>query len=582
MNPRRVLAAVAAIGLSVSLTTEAGVSTTKHNLSVTGPGTVRAVSETEICVFCHTPHSARPSTPLWNRRDPGTSYTPYSSSTAIASPGQPTGASVLCLSCHDGTIALGDVLSRQTPISMVGGITTMPTGPGRLGTDLSDDHPISFVYSSTLASQSGELVNPSSLTGRVKLDGSGQMQCTSCHDAHDNTFGKFLVKTNSGGALCETCHQKTQWTASAHKTSNKTWNGQAPDPWPATDYTTVAANACQNCHRPHSAGGRERLLNYAIEENNCLACHNGHVAAKNIENEFNKISDHPIANTTGVHDPKEPAVVSSRHVECADCHNPHAARAGAGTSGILANVRGVSQAGTEIKPATLEYQICYRCHADSPGKPAPRTTRQLIQNNVRLEFDSANPSYHPITAPGKNSNVPSLLSPWNTASIMKCTDCHNNNNGPVAGGTGPNGPHGSAYTPILARQYITTDNTSESSSNYALCYNCHNRNVLLSNSSAFPLHNKHVVGERAPCNVCHDPHGISVTQGTITNNSKLINFDRAVVNPSSGGQLRFESISTNTGRCYLSCHGKNHNPCSYGTGMGGMGGMCGMGGMGGG
>ena len=29
---------------------------TMHNLSVSGPGGIKAVSEQEICVFCHTPH----------------------------------------------------------------------------------------------------------------------------------------------------------------------------------------------------------------------------------------------------------------------------------------------------------------------------------------------------------------------------------------------------------------------------------------------------------------------------------------------------------------------------------------------
>ena len=87
------------------------VADTVHNLSVSGPGGVRATSETRVCVFCHAPHNASPSGPLWNRAAPGSTYLPYSSSTAAAAPGQPTGASLLCLSCHDGTIALGAVLA---------------------------------------------------------------------------------------------------------------------------------------------------------------------------------------------------------------------------------------------------------------------------------------------------------------------------------------------------------------------------------------------------------------------------------------------------------------------------------------
>src|ERR1035437_7603313 len=75
---------------------------TKHNLSVTGPGTIKATAESEICLFCHTAHNSKPLSPLWNRNDPGSTYTLYGSSTMKALPGQPSGSSILCLSCHDG------------------------------------------------------------------------------------------------------------------------------------------------------------------------------------------------------------------------------------------------------------------------------------------------------------------------------------------------------------------------------------------------------------------------------------------------------------------------------------------------
>ena len=548
------------LGLGV-LAAAADVATTKHNLSVSGPGAIKATDESQICVFCHTPHNARPISPLWNRRDSGSTYVPYTSSTAVAVPGQPTGSSVLCLSCHDGTIALGEVLSRATSIPMAGGTTTLPTGAGRLGTDLSDDHPVSFVYSAGLASQRGELVNPATLTGAIKLDASGQLQCTSCHNAHDDIFGKFLVMSNRGSGLCQTCHTKNFWSQTAHRASTAIWNGVGPNPWPHTPWTNVADNACENCHRPHIAGGRQSLLNYQVEETNCSVCHGGNVAQKNVAGEFNKSSNHPIADTTGTHSPSEPAVVSARHVECADCHNPHAARAaGAGTPpGSLAGVRGVGITGAEVNPVTHEYQLCFRCHADSPNKPPPRTTRQIAQTNVRLEFATTNPSYHPVAGPGRNANVPSLMAPLTTASTIGCGDCHNNNAAPKAGGVGPNGPHGSIYAPLLVRQYVTVDNSAESSSAYALCYSCHSRDSVLGDQS-FREHRKHIVGERTPCNVCHDPHGISGSQGNSVNNTKLINFDTSVVRPSSSGLLRFESSGTFTGRCYLMCHGENHDP----------------------
>lgn len=565
---RRLLPAILAILIPMPLAqvSMADITTTKHNLSVTGSGTIRSTTETQICIFCHAPHNSTPSAPLWNRRDPGSNYLPYSSSTAVASIGQPNGASLACLSCHDGTIALGDLVNRSAPVPLAGGITSMPPGPSNLGTDLSDDHPVSFPYTSTLLAQhGGELVDPTMLVGKVKLDSSGRMQCTACHDPHDNTNGKFMVMANTASALCVTCHLKSGWSTSSHRLSSSTWNGSGINPWLHTSGTTVSSNACENCHRPHSAGGRKWLLNYQAEETNCYTCHNGNVASKNIEVEFTgKPSIHPLALNTGVHDAAEPAVSQTRHVECADCHNSHATNSGSGTvPGSLAGVRGVTISGTEVKQVTAEYQLCFRCHADSTGKPAPRTTRQIAQTNTRLEFDTINPSYHPVAGPGKNTNVPSLLSPWTVNSVMKCSDCHNNNAGPGAGGTGPKGPHGSTWTSLLERNYVTIDRTPESASNYALCYKCHNRTTLLSENHPFKDHGKHITEYRTPCNVCHDPHGISATQGNSTNNSKLINFDTSVVTPNSAGLLKFVSTGTNRGSCYLRCHGENHNPETY-------------------
>ncbi|MET0071140.1 MAG: cytochrome c3 family protein [Candidatus Thiodiazotropha sp.] len=541
----------------------AGIATTKHNLAVSGTGTIRAVSERGICIFCHIPHGSSPGVSRWNRDTRGGYYIPYTSSTAVSLAGQPNGSSVLCLSCHDGTIALGDVLDRDTQITMLGGVTTMPIGPSLLGTDLSDDHPISIEYSSHIAVQRGDLVDPRMLTGNVKLDRMGRMQCTSCHDPHDNVNGKFLTQDNRGGILCTTCHIKTHWRQSSHNLSTATWNTIPPDPWPESDLPTVNENACNNCHQIHNAGGHERILNYAIEEQNCMPCHNGNVASLDMQMTFQKMSSHPIRGTTGVHDPAEPAVIESRHVECEDCHNPHASNASTGiTPGPLLGVRGITLAGVEVDSVTHEYEICFRCHGDSFNKPPARTARQIEQLNVREEFSINNPSYHPVAGVGKNSNVPSLVNPYTVNSTIDCIDCHDNDNSSAAGGTGPKGPHGSNYAPILQMQYETLDNTPESPATYALCYKCHDRNSILGDES-FPTHRLHIVDQRTPCNACHDPHGVSATQGNTLNNTNLINFDLAIVQPNSLGHLRFESSGTFSGSCYLMCHGNDHAPQSY-------------------
>ena len=150
-----------------------------------------------VRVFCHTPHNSSPIQPVWNRNVPASAYTVYACNSVNAVPGQPTGSRKLCLSCHDGSIAVGGVLPRGRPIEMAGGITTWPPGASNLGTDFSDDHSISFRYDSDLVGRNPKLHDPGQLPQQTKLDPRQEMQCTSCHDAHNGQFGKFLVMDNA-------------------------------------------------------------------------------------------------------------------------------------------------------------------------------------------------------------------------------------------------------------------------------------------------------------------------------------------------------------------------------------------------
>jgi predicted CXXCH cytochrome family protein len=546
----------------------AGIADTTHNLSVSGPGPIKAVAEEQICIFCHTPHNARRDIPyLWNRQDTTVNYTTYESTTLYATVGQPSGASKMCLSCHDGTIALGAVLSRPEEIPFAGGIRFIPEGVTKLGTDISDDHPVSFLYDENLALTSDELVSPSTLINEVKLDKSGLLQCTSCHNPHDNTYGKFQVMSNNYSALCTACHDRMDWGISAHAISNATWNGAGINPWPHTPFTTVDENGCENCHRPHTAGGHARLLNYAIEEDNCLVCHNANVASTDIEAELIKQYRHAVQDYIGVHNPAEdfPSLVSA-HVECVDCHNPHRANDSPASApdipGPLRGVKGITASGAPVAEAINGYEVCFKCHADNNVLSLSEISRQNQQINTRLEFDITNPSYHPVEGVGQNPDVPSLLFPYTVSSIIYCTDCHNSDDNPANGGVGPKGPHGSVNKYILERNYTTLDSTLETSFEYALCYKCHDRNSIL-NDESFSKHTKHIVDEKTPCSACHDPHGVSATQGNSVNNSHLINFDVNIVSPNSNGLLQFEDLGRFQGRCFLSCHSKDHNPKEY-------------------
>lgn len=558
-----------------------GVADTKHNLSSAGPGTIKALDAFEICVFCHTPHQAAGSTYLWNRYESTATYMPYQSSTLKASVDQPTGASKLCLSCHDGTVALGMLASRpdelafqwQKPNSDPETIRFMPAGSaGLIGTDLRKSHPISFKYDAALKGKNPELADPASLTHPVHLDKEDEMQCTSCHDPHDNTFGKFLVMSNQYSLLCTHCHNLTSWTDSAHATSTEVWNGQEPAPWPPGSYPTVKENGCACCHVNHGADSA-RLLRYAVEEDTCLACHNGNVAQKNIALELEKVSVHGVQDYVGVHDPAEDysSIVTAveKHVECVDCHNPHRATntppppvlgAVPLVSGTTAGVSGIDIGGFSMPEAQYSYEICFKCHGDSDHNviAAYPVTRQIGQLNTRLELLPTNPSFHPVAAKRSNPEVPSLIPSLTQDSRMGCIDCHSNNDP-----TGARGPHGSNNPYLLARTYSMADGTIESPDAYALCYSCHLRDNLLADNS-FP-HNIHVLSpNNTPCSVCHDPHGISSEPppngGNAINNSNLINFDTLIVTAVSPEvPLRFEDQGSHSGRCFLTCHGVVHN-----------------------
>ncbi len=190
----------------------AAMSGTDHDFSSAGwnPGG-------EICVVCHTPHNAASDSgdvdvPLWNHMTTTATFTTYSSvsSTLDATMGQPAGVSKACLSCHDGTIALdafGGTANNTT--------NRMTAGDHLLGTDLSNDHPVSFTYDTALSTADGHLADPSTvnsgLGGTIAADMlvNNRVECSSCHDVHDDAnVAKFLVKSNAASALCLTCHNK--------------------------------------------------------------------------------------------------------------------------------------------------------------------------------------------------------------------------------------------------------------------------------------------------------------------------------------------------------------------------------------
>lgn len=173
-----------------------------------------------ICIACHVAHKSDTSVtdaPLWSHQNSTQTYTLYSSPTMNAGPlSQPSGLSKLCMSCHDGTVAV-DSFGGTTG-------TTMISAVNNTGTTLADDHPIGFVYNTALATADGALFDPSTKsvtigsgaqtkTGTIAslLLYNGKLECSSCHDVH-NTFTvgtSHLVKLpEAGSQICLSCHNK--------------------------------------------------------------------------------------------------------------------------------------------------------------------------------------------------------------------------------------------------------------------------------------------------------------------------------------------------------------------------------------
>ena len=539
------------------------VALTKHNLTAAGPGEVRVGGTKDVCAYCHTPHAANPIAPLWNRSDQGTYYDTYDSTTLVATVGQPTGSSRLCLSCHDGTIAMNQTYNPSNATGT--SIFISPTDSGYLGTDLTDDHPISFPYDAALATQHPELHSPDNLPAALPLDSQGQLQCTTCHNPHNDNFGQFLRMDNTASAMCRSCHDIGAWQKSPHAVSTAALANATREDWANLEAITVADAACESCHRPHSGGSAQWLLRREAEEDTCYSCHDGSVAQTDILAETSKMSAHPLGDFTGLHNPREEAANMPEHVECSDCHDPHT-NFQAGPAGApfiqapMAGVSGVSSSGSAVAQATYEYEVCYKCHAGDNAVGASPVDRIWANADLSDKFSPGNASYHPVEAQGKNLNVPSLLQPLNTTSLIYCSDCHGSDSD-----TAQAGPHGSIHTPLLKRPYSTLDDTIESPSAYELCYECHNRRSILDDES-FDKHKKHIVDERTSCSVCHDPHGVSAGQASAANSAHLINFDRNVVfEADSGDGPFFEDLpGIFQGTCTLSCHGENHENEHYG------------------
>ncbi len=266
--------------IAFAYTAGVGIKGSPHDLSK-GSGSIGAPygGATEqgglnrICVYCHAPHhTIKPAdaqtlgyayVPLWNhdlttqqftmyangsgipgdptRQAPNTSNTTGNVNTPTTSMGSP---SMLCLSCHDGTVATDAYGNAGGPSSSGYGSynfsASKSTGTQFIqgsayqigaGGDLTNHHPIGFnyftAYTNSLSSTQGNYAlaapsTPMGTSGRTiaqllwnatytnKVQSGGTMECTTCHSVHnkDNQGQRLLWVEDTNSAFCMTCHLK--------------------------------------------------------------------------------------------------------------------------------------------------------------------------------------------------------------------------------------------------------------------------------------------------------------------------------------------------------------------------------------
>jgi len=225
----------------------AAVSTTLHNLSTTGTGTVKASAETQICKFCHTPHGANQQRAIWNHTATVQAFNwgagNLVTTTGTTLPTTFSSVTLKCLSCHDGSVAIGSVANNGAGVAgtiamnasthLTAGALNAAAGANvvGLGGNLQGNHPTGIPYAGEPGSKavavaangyypvlaagcgsaSGVCINNGAdgLLVNLVLNGAVRtVDCTSCHDPHGtlNTFLLLIPATSS--RICLACHNQ--------------------------------------------------------------------------------------------------------------------------------------------------------------------------------------------------------------------------------------------------------------------------------------------------------------------------------------------------------------------------------------
>lgn len=465
---------------------------TVHNLSAQGPGPVRAGVETEVCVFCHAPHGASRAAPLWNRSS--------AAGFDLSHPGQQSADATQCLSCHDGTVALGEVRSREDAVSM--------RGADRLVRDR--DH----------GALTGSGAHPPEAGG-----------CTTCHDPHrdENHWPGRVPRFWRDVSVTETCVR-------CHDLS-LTHRGHESEYLPL---------GCASCHRAH--GRRDTPLLPEAGVAFCIGCHGDREQAAamveaglmarsaepdDVAAEFEKVSAHPLGRWLPAR--RAGDLTALEPTGCSICHRSH--------GGWDSAARGSRLAATKGADELDDHRLCLECHGGEGQVSA------LADDLEAIFASTMSASSHPVgrRSPGR---TPTSLGGEGAREPMTCGSCHGSDDPDSAAG-----PHGSRYRSLLRMPYWPEDTARLGESEAGLCTSCHDASALTNTGMGWSGHRLHVDIAQEACRSCHDPHGSRRYPGLISLGEDIRD---ELVRPGADGRLEYEP-GPGQGRCRLSCHGVEHD-----------------------
>jgi predicted CXXCH cytochrome family protein len=442
----------------------------------TYPTTVAAGAQPVYCLSCHVDHDKF--SPLKNSafdrsNNLRTNYSvasPTATNTDFKQAAPYDGSSSVCLGCHATALTKDNLNQKSEPNSS----TTPAITAAQYGASAHN-------YYATSTFNDGVGATPTSTFNA---------NCSKCHDSETDGGGMEAASATRVGF--QTSTNKFSVHVSANRRILAAMGVEIADPAAEEDV----------CYKCHSGGYTTGSDYYAVSSMSA--------ASRSVQSLMDSTYKHNVAGYVDGHKPS-PAdesltyISANRHVECADCHNVHAAGSGIhaqGTNVVSGPLKGVPGAsvstasGTNwdtatynnqanyamVTGSTYEYQICLKCHS---GANTSLTSWNSLFTNVALEFNTSNASYHPVfgALPATDAGVGSsrlptgrLVNGWTSGTVMMCSDCH----GPASTTAAAQGPHGSTVQFMLKGPRTswpyngTTEITlANADTNNLFCMNCH-------------------------------------------------------------------------------------------------------------